>query len=123
MHHHRVHHSRHAHVDRSGGAQTGVASYYSERAVGKKTASGARLRRNQMTAASRTLPLGSKATVTNRENGKSVSVTVTDRGPFAKGRIMDVSPLAASRLGMKKQGTAHVHIRPHGQPKTPHRGR
>jgi rare lipoprotein A len=65
-----------------------------------------------MTAASRTLPLGSKATVTNRDNGKSVTVTVTDRGPFAKGRIMDVSPLAASRLDMKKSGTAHVNVRP-----------
>jgi len=65
-----------------------------------------------MTAASPSLPLGTKAKVTNARNGKSVQVTVTDRGPYAKNRILDVSPMAARRLGMKTKGVAPVTVKP-----------
>jgi rare lipoprotein A len=92
--------------------QIGAASYYSRRAAGKETASGTRFAPNRMTAASRTLPLGTRAKVTNTETGKSVHVTVTDRGPFAKGRILDVSPKAAHRLGMTKAGVSTVKVQP-----------
>jgi rare lipoprotein A len=66
--------------------QHGKASYYSSKLQGHKIASGTRMKQNAMTAASRTLPLGAKAKVTNVETGKSADVTVNDRGPNAKGR-------------------------------------
>lgn len=100
------------HSDRSGRTRTGAASYYSGRLAGKSTASGAPLRLGAMTAASPTLPLGTEAKVTNRATGRSVRVTVTDRGPFAKGRTLDVTPAAANRLGMKKDGVAPVEVKP-----------
>lgn len=99
-------------VDRSGKAQTGVASYYGTHQAGKTTASGKPLKPHHMTAASRTLPLGTKAKVVNRDNGKSAEVTVTDRGPYAKGRVIDVSPKAAEQLGMKDDGVAPVKVKP-----------
>jgi rare lipoprotein A len=67
-----------------------------------------------LTAASRSLPLGAKAKVTNQENGRSVDVTITDRGPFAGHRIMDVSPRAAQSLGMLSSGVSKVHVTPIG---------
>jgi rare lipoprotein A len=79
-------------------AQTGVASIYSTES-GSQTASGARLNPGALTAAHRTLPFGSKVRVTNRSNGRSVVVTVNDRGPFVRGRIIDVTPAAAHALG------------------------
>ena len=92
--------------------QTGTASYYGREAAGQKTASGGRFAPRQMTAASRTLPLGTKAKVTNPATGKAVKVTVTDRGPYAKNRIIDVSSKAADQLGMKKKGVAKVKVQP-----------
>lgn len=106
----------HSHIDRSGKPQSGVASYYGAHAAGKKTASGKTLAPNKMTAASRTLPLGTKAKVTNAETGKSVGVTVTDRGPYARHRILDVSPKAAQDLGMKDDGVAKVKVQPLHEP-------
>ena len=102
----------HHHVDRSGKPQHGVASYYGVHAGGKTTASGKRFRPGKLTAASRTLPLGTKARVVNKETGKSVNVTVTDRGPYAKHRVLDVSPKAAEHLGMKADGVASVKVQP-----------
>jgi rare lipoprotein A len=78
--------------------QSGVASVYSTES-GSRTASGARLNPGAMTAAHRSLPFGSKVRVTNRRNGRSVVVTVNDRGPFVRGRIIDVTPAAAQALG------------------------
>jgi len=99
-------------VDRSGKTQTGVASYYGAHHAGKTTASGAPMTPGSLTAASPNLPLGAKAKVTNRDTGKSVQVTVTDRGPYAKGRILDVSTKAAEALGMKEDGVAPVTVDP-----------
>jgi rare lipoprotein A len=99
-------------LDRSGKVQKGVASYYGPGFAGKKTASGKPMKPGHMTAASPTLPLGTKAKVTNRENGRSAHVTVTDRGPYAKGRIIDVSPKAAEQLDMKDDGVAPVKVQP-----------
>jgi rare lipoprotein A len=78
--------------------QSGVASVYSTES-GSRTASGARLNPGAMTAAHRSFPFGSRVRVTNRRNGRSVVVTVNDRGPFVRGRIIDVTPAAAQALG------------------------
>jgi rare lipoprotein A len=100
------------HLDHSGRSQTGVASFYGTHGATKPTASGAAMDPTKMTAASRTLPLGTTARVSNRDSGKSAVVKITDRGPFAKHRIIDVSPKAANRLGMKSDGTASVKVTP-----------
>ena len=78
--------------------QHGIASIYSTR-DGHRTASGVRLNDNALTAAHRTLPFGSKVRVTNRKNGRSVVVTITDRGPFVRGRVIDLTPAGARALG------------------------
>ncbi len=92
-------------------AERGIASTYSMRLVGHRTASGATLGAHDFTAAHPHLPLGTKLLVTNRANGRKVVVTVNDRGPFRKGRIIDLSPAAAAELGMKRAGLAPVEIR------------
>lgn len=109
---HSAAHPRHPPIDRSARPQAGRASYEGHRDAGKETASGAKFHPTQMTAASRTLPLGTKAKVVDRANGRSVEVTVTDRGPFAKNRIIDLSSTAATRLGMKDKGVAKVKVQP-----------
>ena len=98
--------------------QDGTASYYGEGFDGQKTASGETFDKDALTAASPSLPLGSRVKVTNKETGKSVEVRVNDRGPVAKGRAIDLSEEAAERLGMKEDGTAPVRIeaRPSRQP-------
>jgi rare lipoprotein A len=78
--------------------QTGVASVYSHES-GSGTASGQKLNREALTAAHRTLPFGTKVKVTNKSNGRSVVVTINDRGPFVRGRVIDVTPAAARVLG------------------------
>ncbi len=88
-------------------AQSGLASVYSTDS-GSRTASGRRLNPQAMTAAHRSLPLGSRVRVTNRQNGRSVVVTVNDRGPFVRGRIIDVTPAAAHALGFS--GVAPVDV-------------
>ncbi len=85
--------------------QSGVASVYSTES-GLRTASGATLNPAALTAAHRSLPFGSRVRVTNRSNGRSVVVTVNDRGPFVRGRIIDVTPSAARAIGFS--GTAWV---------------
>jgi rare lipoprotein A len=88
--------------------ETGVASYYSDRFQGRKTASGEKYDRNKLTAAHRTLPIGSQIEVTNLKNQNSVVVTINDRGPYAGGRKLDLSYAAAKELGLVAMGTAPV---------------
>ena len=90
--------------------QLGEASYYGPGFHGKKTATGEKFDQNEKTAAHPTLPLGTKATVTNLENGTSVDVKINDRGPYVKGRDIDLSKGAAKELGMTKGGVAPVKI-------------
>jgi rare lipoprotein A len=87
--------------------EAGVASVYSHES-GRATANGGRLNREALTAAHRTLPFGSKVKISNKSNGRSVVVTINDRGPFVRGRIIDVSPAAARTLGFS--GLAQVTI-------------
>ncbi|MBV9523765.1 MAG: septal ring lytic transglycosylase RlpA family protein [Alphaproteobacteria bacterium] len=90
--------------------QIGTASWYGPGFNGRRTASGTRFDRHRLTAAHRSLPLGTKARITNLENGRSVEVTVTDRGPYVDGRVIDLSEKAATLLGMKDTGLATVAI-------------
>lgn len=90
--------------------ETGLASWYGPGFHGNRTANGETFDSNELTAAHRTLPMPSLVRVTNLENGKSVVVRVNDRGPFAKGRIIDVSSRAADLLGFKSNGVAKVRV-------------
>ncbi len=90
--------------------QTGEASSYGQGFHGKTTASGEKFDKNNLTAAHPTLPLGTKATVTNLDTGKSVDVRINDRGPYVKGRDIDLSEGAAKELDMTKSGIAPVKI-------------
>ena len=92
--------------------QRGTASYYAQRFNGRRMANGARFDARSNSAAHRTLPLGTTARVTNLENGRSVEVKVEDRGPYSRGRVIDLSPRTAQDLGMKEQGTAEVMVTP-----------
>jgi rare lipoprotein A len=92
--------------------QQGEASYYHRRFTGRQMANGERFDPRSNSAAHRTLPLGTVARVTNLENGKSAVVEVEDRGPYARGRIIDLSPSTADRLDMKEEGTARVSVTP-----------
>ncbi|MCV3206783.1 septal ring lytic transglycosylase RlpA family protein [Mesorhizobium sp. YC-39] len=86
-------------------AQCGRASWY---ALHSKTASGERMNPSALTAAHRSLPFGTRLKVTNRNNGRSVVVRINDRGPFIKGRMLDLSKGAASRLGFISSGHTSV---------------
>lgn len=90
--------------------QVGRASWYGGRFVGRKTASGERYDMNAMTAAHKTLPLASYVRVTNTSNNKSVVVKINDRGPYVRGRVIDLSYAAAKMLGLAHVGTARVQI-------------
>ncbi|KAA5608904.1 septal ring lytic transglycosylase RlpA family protein [Rhodovastum atsumiense] len=96
----------------SGVVQHGGASVYSPGLVGQPTASGRRFRPTEHVAASKSLPLGSTARVTNLRTGRSAVVEVVDRGPYVRGRIIDLSPAAASALGMDRHGIAYVMVEP-----------
>src|SRR5262245_39141366 len=89
---------------------SGTASWYGPGFHGKKTASGEIYDQNKLTAAHKTLPLGSKARITNLDNGNAVEVEINDRGPFVEGRVIDVSRAAAGALGFVKSGTAPVQV-------------
>ncbi len=88
-------------------AETGIASVYSFES-GSRTASGERLRPSELTAAHRSLPFGTKVHVTNKRNGRTVTVRINDRGPFIRGRVIDLTPAAANALGFS--GLAPVTI-------------
>ena len=90
--------------------QKGEASWYGPGFHGRRTASGEIFDQNDLTAAHRTLPLGTKAEVTDVETGKSVEVTINDRGPYVKDRVIDLSKAAAKELGMTEDGTTTVKI-------------
>ncbi|WP_341857951.1 septal ring lytic transglycosylase RlpA family protein [Sinorhizobium medicae] len=87
------------------GAGCGGASWY---ALSSKTASGERMNAAHLTAAHRKLKFGTKVQVTNKRNGKSVIVRINDRGPFIRGRVIDLSKAAASKIGMIRSGTASI---------------
>ena len=91
--------------------ETGIASWYGPGFHGKYTANGEVYDQDAMTAAHRTLPMPSLVQVTNLENGRSIKVRINDRGPFAHGRIIDLSRRAADLLGFQRQGTAKVRVR------------
>ena len=94
-------------------SQVGVASWYGGKFHGRRTASGEIFDMNRLTAAHPSLPFGTKVTVTNLRNGRAVTVRINDRGPFIKGRIIDVSRQAAQRLGFIGDGITDVGIRVH----------
>jgi rare lipoprotein A len=90
--------------------ETGKASYYSAAFHNGQTASGERYSKYGMTAAHRTLPFGTRVRVTHAGTGRHVVVRITDRGPFVKGRIIDLSYAAARKLGMVREGVAEVRV-------------
>lgn len=90
--------------------ERGEASYYHNKYRGKKTASGQKFRQYKRTAAHKTLPLGTKVKVTNLQNGKTVRVTINDRGPFIEGRIIDLTRKAARKINMLQDGVVPVKI-------------
>lgn len=96
-HHHYQHHRlKPPHTAPAGNAMSGVASIYSDH----QTASGETMNPSAMTAAHRTLPFGTRVTVINHRNGRSAVVRINDRGPFVRGRVIDLSPAAARSLGV-----------------------
>lgn len=90
--------------------ETGIASWYGSEFQGRKTANGEKFDRHELTAAHRTLQMPSLVRVTNLENGRSLIVRINDRGPFKRGRVIDVSEKAAELLGFKGRGTAKVKL-------------
>tara|TARA_Y100000389_G_scaffold45037_1_gene39798 strand:+ start:249 stop:695 length:447 start_codon:yes stop_codon:yes gene_type:complete len=90
--------------------QIGIASYYGKKFHKKRTANGEIFNMYKISAAHKTLPLGTKVRVVNLKNGKSLTLKINDRGPFAKGRILDLSYKAAQKLGFVNQGTTKVRI-------------
>lgn len=100
-------------LDRSGDKQIGEASIYSDKFINKTMADGSRMDPNDDNAASKTLPLGTKARVTNLETGESTIVTIQDRGPHVKGRIIDLPSGKAEEIGLTtKEGVTQVEVVP-----------
>ena len=90
--------------------ESGVASYYSDNLEGRKTANGEIFHQSDYVAAHKTLPFGTKVSVKNLSNGKTVKVRINDRGPFIKGRIIDLSRKAAKKIDMENAGITKVTI-------------
>lgn len=101
--------------------QKGKASYYSKRATGSRAASGIRIHHDSLTCAHKRYPFGTILRVTNLSNNKSVDVKVIDRGPFGRGRIIDLSYAAAKAIGMLAQGVATVEVKPVTDKMVPYR--
>lgn len=101
-------------------AQRGIASWYGGKFHGNPTASGEIYNMFELTAAHRTLPLGTSVMVTNLENGRSVEVRINDRGPFVRGRIIDLSYAAARAIGIVEKGTTNVEVVAFGIAEAPH---
>ena len=100
-------------LDHSGRKRVGEASFYAKKFSGRKMASGKPMKPQGNNAASKTLPLGTKAKVTNLETGQSSVVSIEDRGPYVKGRIVDLSPSTAKNIGIdKEEGVAKVEVAP-----------
>jgi rare lipoprotein A len=94
----------------SGGHEHGLASWYGGKFHGRRTASGEVYDQNAMTAAHKTLPFGTRVRVTNLKNGRSAVLRINDRGPFVRGRIIDVSRRAAEHLGFRTDGVTRVEV-------------
>ena len=102
-----------AQPDLSGRKRVGKASFYAKKFAGRKMADGKAMDPRRDNAASKTLPLGTKAKVTNLETGQSADVTIQDRGPYVRGRIVDLSPSTAQQVGITpRQGVARVEVAP-----------
>jgi rare lipoprotein A len=100
-------------LDRTGRKRVGIASFYAAKFAGRKMADGTPMRPQGDNAASKTLPLGTKALVTNLQTGRTAMVTIRDRGPYVNGRIVDLSPSTARKIGIdRKQGLAKVEVVP-----------
>ncbi|MGA7373819.1 MAG: septal ring lytic transglycosylase RlpA family protein [Methyloceanibacter sp.] len=91
-------------------AQAQVATYYGKEFAGQRTASGEKFNPGAMTAAHRTLPFGTRVRVTNSHNGRSVIVRINDRGPFVKGRSIDLSSGAARAIGMGSAANVRIEV-------------
>lgn len=96
---------------RKGYTEEGKASYYSRKLQGRKMANGEPYRKGKLTAAHKTLPFGTKIKVTNLQTNKTVKVKITDRGPFVKGRVVDLSEAAARKIGSVKEGVVPVKLK------------
>ncbi len=94
----------------AGAVETGIASFYHDSLHGNRTASGQIYDKGKMSAAHKSLPLGSRVRVTDKRTGKTIVVQVNDRGPFVKGRIIDLSRRAAKELGIIRRGVAPVKV-------------
>lgn len=90
--------------------ELGMASFFATEMAGRRTANGETCDPATLTAAHRTLPFGTKLRVTNPANGKSVIVRINDRGPFARGRVIDLSKAAAAEIGLVQRGHGHVEL-------------
>jgi rare lipoprotein A len=100
-------------LDLSGSKRRGKASFYAQKFAGRKMADGTAMHPQSDNAASKTLPLGTTAKVTNLETGQSAVVTIRDRGPYIRGRIVDLSPSTAKEIGIDhKKGVAKVEVAP-----------
>lgn len=100
-------------LDRSGHKRVGKASFYAKKFTGKKMADGTAMKPHGSNAASKTLPLGTTAKVTNIDTGQSAVVTIQDRGPHVNGRIVDLSPSTAQKIGITQdEGVAKVEVAP-----------
>jgi rare lipoprotein A len=100
-------------LDLTGKKRVGKASFYAKKFNGRKMADGTRMNPQHAIAASKTLPLGTTAKVTNLKTGQSTVVTIRDRGPYVAGRIVDLTPAAAEKVGLdRKEGLARVEVAP-----------
>jgi rare lipoprotein A len=97
-----------AHKPERCGSVEGVASFYAGNFIGRKTANGEIFTSMEMTAAHKTLPFGTRLKITNKSNGKTATVRINDRGPYIKGRMLDLSLAAARHLAFEKQGLAQI---------------
>ena len=97
-------------TDGQPGPDAGIASYYADALHGRRTANGERFDMHALTAAHRTLPFGTRVKVTNLDNGRSVVVRINDRGPYVKGRVIDLSKAAARELRFLDRGTTRVRL-------------
>ncbi|MGM0444443.1 MAG: septal ring lytic transglycosylase RlpA family protein [Fibrobacterota bacterium] len=108
---HQTHNSRTDSPAENSRVLRGHASWYGRKFHGRTTANGEKYNMRDMTAAHKTLPFGTIVEVTDPSTGRSVKVRINDRGPFVKGRIIDLSRKAADRLGIRERGTAPVEVR------------
>lgn len=103
-------HYQPAHAAKTDKKMIGLASFYGAKFNGRRTANGEKFNNSRLTAAHKTLPFGSKVQVTNMRNGRSVVVRINDRGPYVRGRIIDLSRAAAKQIGLGSSGTARVKL-------------